>query len=222
MPRYRLFACLPALLLGIALAAPALAQQPGQEFQAYEDALARGEQHANYWQYGWAGVYATTLAVNAYQASEASSRDDRYDARVGVVKSALALGGTLLDRQPHPAAYRELREGDGNIDSARRLMQSVAEEERRRRSLEARLGSLLVNTASGLLIGVGDGRSRDGAINFATGMLISELQLQTQPRQATAAVNRFQPARVSIGDLHLEGEYALMVTPNQVGVVLRY
>lgn len=222
MPRFLSFAGLLALALGIVLAAPALAQQPTQEYRAYEDALARGERHANLWQYGWGGVYATSLAVNAYQASEASDRDDRYDARVGVVKSALALAGVWMDRQPHPAAYRDLREGDGDIESARRLLQTVAKEERQRRSLEARLGSLLVNTASGLLIGVGDGRGRDGAINFATGMLISELQLQTQPRQASLAINRFRPAQVSLGDVHLKGEYALLVAPNQVGVALRY
>jgi hypothetical protein len=222
MPRFRSFAALLAPLLSLALVAPAMAQQPTQEFQAYEDALARGERHANVWQYGWAGVYASSLAMNVYQASESDSRDTRYDARVGTVKSALALAGTLMDRQPHPAANRELRAGDGDIESARRLMQAVAEEERRRRSLEARLGSLLVNTTSGLLIGVGDGRGRDGAINFATGMLISELQILTQPRQASVAINRFQPARVSFGDMHLEGEYALMVAPNQVGVALRY
>lgn len=221
MPRCHLLPSVCAALL-LFVSSLALAQQSTQEYQAYEDALARGERHANVWQYGWAGIYATTLAVNVYQASEASDRDDRYDARVGVVKSALALAGTLRDRQPHPAAYRELREGDGNIESARKLLHAVAEEERQRRSLEARLGSLLVNTASGLLIGLGDGRGRDGAINFATGMLVSELQLQTQPRQATAAINRFQPVRVSLGDMHLEGEYALLVTPNQLGVALRY
>ncbi|PWV75322.1 hypothetical protein DER72_11023, partial [Halomonas sp. A11-A] len=63
---------------------------------------------------------------------------------------------------------------------------------------------------------------RDGAINFATGMLVSELQLQTQPRQATAAINRFRPISVSLGDMNLEGEYALLVAPNQLGVALRY
>ncbi|WP_104203306.1 hypothetical protein [Billgrantia saliphila] len=221
MPHCRFLPFVCAALM-VVVSPLVLAQSAEREWRAYEDALARGERQANVWQYGWAGVYATTLAVNAYQASEASDRDDRYDARVGVVKSALALGGTLMDRQPHLEAYRELREGDGNIESARRLMQAVAEEERRRRSLEARLGSLAVNLASGLLIGVGDGRERDGAINFATGMLVSELQLQTQPRQATVAINRFQPARVSFGDIHLEGEYALLVTPNQLGVALRY
>lgn len=218
----RLASSLVILMLSLVLAVPALAQQSNQEFEVYMDALARGERQANVWQYGWAGIYATSLAVNAYQASEASDRDDRYDARVGMVKSALALAGTLMDPQPHPAAYRELRKGEGDIESARQLLQAVAEEERRRRSLEARLGSLLVNTASGLLIGVGDGRGRDGAINFATGMLVNELQLWTQPRQASLAINRFQPARVTLGDLQLEGEYALLIAPNQVGVALRY
>ncbi|QOR37297.1 hypothetical protein HNO52_01325 [Billgrantia diversa] len=221
MPVLRRTTLLNACLV-LLLPLSALAQQPMPEYQAYEDALARGERQANVWQYGWAGVYATSLAFNGYQSSEADDRDDRYDARVGVVKSALALAGTLMDDQPHPAAYRELREGDGNIESARRLLHAVAEEERQRRSLRARLGSLAINAASGLLIGVGDGRGRDGAINFATGMLISELQLQTQPRQASVAINRFKPARVSLGDIHLEGEYALLVAPNQVGVALRY
>lgn len=215
-------ACLLVMLLPL----PALAQPagvpPDREWQAYEDALARGARQAELWQTGWSAIYAGSLAINAWQASEASSRDDRYDARVGVVKSALALGGMFLDRQPHPAAHRELREGDGDIDSARRLLNAIAEDERRRRSLEARLGSLAINTAAGLLIAVGDGRERDGLVNFATGMLISELQLQTQPRQATAAVNRFQPVSLSFGDMRLEGEYALLVGPNQLGVSLRY
>lgn len=210
-----------ALLL-YAVSPGAVAEPARQEFQAYQDALERGARQAGIWQASWTGIYAGSLALNAYQASESSSRDTRYDARVGVVKSALALGGMFLDRQPHPQARRELRDGPGDIENARRLMQALAEEERQRRSLEARLGSLAVNTAAGLLIGVGDGRGRDGAINFATGMLVSELQLQTQPRQATAAINRFQPARVSLGELHLEGEYALLVTPNHLGVALRY
>ena len=211
--------CLLALLLPL----PALAQSPETEWQAYESALTDGARQADRWRTGWTTFYAGSLALNAWQASEASGRDDRYDARVGVVKSALALGGVLMDRQPHPAAYRELQSGEpGDTAGAREILEAVAEEERRRRSGEARLGSLAVNTAAGLLIAVGDGRERDGAINFATGMLINELRLQTQPRQAGAAINRFRPAQVSMGDLHLEGEYALLVGPNQLGVALRY
>ena len=80
---------------------------------------------------------------------------------------------------------------------------------------------MVVNTVAGAVIAA-DGRERDGAMNFATGMLINELQIWTQPHQATRAINRFQPARVSLGPLTLEGEYALVVSPEQIGAVWRY
>ncbi|SDJ00685.1 hypothetical protein [Billgrantia gudaonensis] len=219
---HRLPLCCLCLLLALSISTPLLAQSPRAEYRAYEQALADGARQADYWQAGWATVYAGSLAVNAWQASEASDRDDRYDARIGVVKSALALGGVLTDPQPHPAAYRALREGADDVEGARRLLESVAAEERRRRSWQARLNSLAVNAVAGLVIGVGDGRGRDGALNFATGMLIGELQLRTQPHQATAAINRFQPVDVSFGDIRLEGEYAWLVGPNQLGVAVRY
>lgn len=224
MPRFLPFSIAAFVLLALTLPTTALAQSVQQEWDAYRDALERGERHADYWQYGWTGFYATTLAANAYLASEASDSDDRYDARVGAVKSALALGGMFFDRQPHPQARRELERlyGEDELAHARALIAQTAAVERERRSLRARLGSLLVNTAGGLVIGVGDDRPRDGAISFATGMLINELQIHTQPNQAGLAVNRFQPARLSLGDIHLDYEYAMVLAPNQVGMQIRY
>ena len=70
--------------------------------------------------------------------------------------------------------------------------------------------------------GVGDDRPRDGLVNFATGMLVGEIQLWTQPTQAGAALNRFQPATLSLGDNRLDYHYAWVLTPNQVGVNIRY
>lgn len=221
MPR---FCRLPLVILLLLLPGVALAQSSQAEWAGYRDALARGERQATIWQYGWSGVYAASLATSAYQASEADASDDRFDARVGTVKSALALGGMFLDRQPHAEARRELERlrATGDLEQARALMQRVAAEERERRSWQARLDSLLVNTLAGLAIGIGDDRPRDGAINFATGMLVSELQLRTQPTQAGSALNRFQPARLSLGDVDLDVQYAWVVAPNQVGVHLRY
>ncbi|SHF79765.1 hypothetical protein SAMN02745148_03555 [Modicisalibacter ilicicola DSM 19980] len=194
------------------------------EWQAYEDALSRGERQAQIWHYGWTGIYATSLAVNAYEASEADDDDDRFDARVGTVKSALALSGMFLDTQPHPAARREFErlQAAGDLEQARDLMREVAAEERARRSWQARVDSLIVNTLGGLAIGLGDDRPGDGAISFATGMLVSELQLRTQPTQAGHALNRFQPARLSLGGMHLDYQYAWTLAPNQVGVHIRY
>ena len=65
-------------------------------------------------------------------------------------------------------------------------------------------------------------RPDDGALNFATGMLVSELQLRTQPTQAGHALSRFQPARLSLGGMHLDYQYAWTLAPNQVGVRIRY
>lgn len=221
MPRFRLVSF---VLLALLIPTYALAQSAEQEWNGYRDALERGERQANYWQYGWTGFYAASLGVNAYQASEASSSDDRFDARVGAVKSALALGGMFMDRQPHPQARRELDRlhGEDNLAHARALIEQTAAAERERRGWQARIGSLLVNTAGGLVIGVGDDRPRDGAISFATGMLVNELQIWTQPRQAGLALNRFQPARLSMGDVNLDYEYAFVMGPDQVGMHIRY
>ena len=95
MSRLACFARVVALgVLGL-FAAPALAQPaPAEsEWNAYLDALENGAHQATLWRYGWGGVYAASLADNAYQASEADSADDRFDARVGGIKSAPALFG---------------------------------------------------------------------------------------------------------------------------------
>lgn len=216
--RLRLWLC----AFACAFSLPALAQS-SSDWAKYDDVFENGARQANLWQWGWTGVYATSLAVNAYQASEASDRDDRYDARVGAVKSALALGGMFTDRQPHPAAlerYERLK-ANGELSGVQALGLELAQAERARRGWSARVGSLLVN---GLAAGViaADGRGDDAALNFASGMLVNELQIWTQPNQASSAINRFQPARVSLGPVTLEGEYALTVAPHQLGATWRY
>ena len=129
-----LFAAVPLLL-----ALPAQAQ-PAGEWAAYDEVFESGAQQANVWQWGWTGIYASSLAYNAYQSSEASDPDDRFDARVGVVKSALALGGMLTDRQPHPAALAEYErlKAQGDLSGVQALGLSLAQAERERRGLEAR------------------------------------------------------------------------------------
>ncbi|MEC9484023.1 MAG: hypothetical protein UMU75_12020, partial [Halomonas sp.] len=108
MPALRPALFAASLLMLIPMAAQAqTAPTPTQEWQAYGDALERGARQATLWRYGWSGVYAASLAYNAFEASEADESDDRFDAKVGAVKSALALGGTWFDPLPHPQAYRE-------------------------------------------------------------------------------------------------------------------
>lgn len=215
-----------ALVTTLVIALPAYSQtsfQTSTDWAIYDEVFEGGARHAAWWDAGWTGIYAASFAIDAYQASEASSRDDRFDARVGVVKSALALGGMLLDRQPHQAAlveYERLK-ANGELSGVQALGLELAQAEQARRGFEARISSLVVNSLAGAVIAA-DGRERDGAINFATGMLINELQIWTQPNQASSAINRFQPANLSLGPITIPGEYALHVTPQQLGATWRY
>tara|TARA_R110002012_G_scaffold79146_3_gene201615 strand:+ start:8862 stop:9545 length:684 start_codon:yes stop_codon:yes gene_type:complete len=224
---FRLFA---ALVTSLAVALPAHSQthspsqaQAAPHWNEYDEVFEEGARHANLWQWGWTGIYGTSLAVNAYQSSEASDSDDRFDARVGVVKSALALGGMLMDRQPHPAALAEYErlKASGELSGVQALGLELAQAERERRGWGARVNSLVVNGIAGAVIAA-DGRESDGAINFATGMLVNELQIWTQPNEASSAVNRFQPANLTLGSMTIPGEYALMVSPQQLGATWRY
>lgn len=227
MHAFRLFA---ALITSLVVALPASLQaqaqtttQAGGQWNEYDEVFEGGARHANIWQVSWTGIYGASLAVNAYQSSEASNPDDRFDARVGVVKSALALGGMLTDRQPHPAALAEYErlKANGELSGVQALGLQLAQAERERRGWGARIGSLVVNGVAGVVIAA-DGRESDGAINFATGMLVNELQIWTQPNQATSAINRFQPANLSLGPLTIPGEYALNVGPQQLSATWRY
>lgn len=216
----RLNHLLCALLCAVVLPAQA---QTSNDWAQYDEVFENGARQANLWQWGWTGIYGTSLAYNAYQSSEASDRDDRFDARVGVVKSALALGGMLMDRQPHPAALAEYErlKARGELNGVQALGLELAQAERERRGWGARVSSLLVNGVAGAVIAA-DGRESDGAINFATGMLVNELQIWTQPNQASSAINRFQPAQLSLGPVTIPGEYALLVSPQQLGATWRY
>lgn len=213
-----------ATTLAISLPVASYAQaQTGGQWREYDDVFEDAARHANIWQAGWTGIYGTSLAVNAYQSSEASDSDDRFDARVGVVKSALAVAGMLTDRQPHPAAlerYERLK-ASGDLSGVQALGLELAQAERARRGWGARVSSLVVNGVAGAVIAA-DGREGDGAINFATGMLVNELQIWTQPNQASSAINRFQPANLSLGPVTIPGEYALNVGPQQLGATWRY
>lgn len=227
MHAFRLLTALATtLVIALPVSLPTQAQAqtpPSGQWSEYDEVFENGARHATVWQWGWTGIYGTSLAVNAYQSSEASDPDDRFDARVGVVKSALAVAGMLTDRQPHPAALAEYErlKASGDLSGVRALGLQLAQAEHERRGWGARVSSLVVNGVAGAVIAA-DGRESDGAINFATGMLVNELQIWSQPNQASSAINRFQPANLSLGPMTIPGEYALHVAPQQLGATWRY
>lgn len=216
------------IMIGIVwlVSAAAFAQQhavPGDEWAAMQATVDEGARQAQRWQYLWGTGYAAAATFYAVEADRASDADDRYDARVSAVKSLLGLADVLLFPQPHRRAQREFAElrATGDVAAARARIANLAAEEQYRRRLGARTGPLLVNLAGGLLIAFDDDRAGDGALNFATGMLVSELRIRTQ----STAASRYQAApsfTLRAGGARLPVQYRWWLTPQMASVQLRF
>lgn len=193
------------------------------EWALMQQTFDQGAREAQRWQYGWAAGYAVATAYYAVEADNADDRDDRYDARVTAVKSLLGLADVLLFPQPHRRAREEfeaLRE-QGDLEAARARIADLAVREQERRSLRARTGPLIVNLAGGLLIALEDDRPGDGALNFATGMLVSEIRIRTQ--STVASDYRAGPAfTLRAGGGTLPVRYDWWLTPRMAAVQLRF
>jgi hypothetical protein len=182
--------------------------------------------HDKVWTNTWAGIYGGAAVAYGLVSRNASAANDRFDARVSAVKSALALGNLYLNPLPHRPALQRYRaavvnasEGADHLKLAEKLREELARQERDRQGLNARMLPFAVNLAAGLTIGVVDERPEDGAINFAMGMLTSEIAIRTQPNSMAGYGS---PLTVNIGQQQVELAYQWFVAPDSVGLGLRF
>ncbi len=190
-----------ALLIATALPAGAAEQPADERWKAFRETLSTGADRARLWRLGWATAHSAGLAHNVYVAGQSGSSDRRFDARVSTVKSLLALADLAMNPPPHAAAAGTMealyeqreRQPVRALDEAQALMRETAAEERRRRSLRGQRGSIAVNLLAGAVIAFGDDRVGDGAINAASGLLVTALQTATEP----ATVSRYQRDRTA-------------------------
>ena len=224
---WRVFPLLPLWLcfIPVARAEPL----PEQQWQSLQRSLAESTEHANYWQYGWGAFHATLTAANAYQASEADDPEDRYDARVNAVTSVLGLLDLILHPLPHSQVQAEVRHLYDNrhdnpeaLRRAREQFERAARAETERRQWQSAVGALVVNLAAGLVIGVGDDRPDDGAIAFASGMLITGLKIWTLPDEASSAWHGYRSVRTGFGGTAFKMDYAFHLGPQKVAFEIRF
>ncbi len=160
-------------------------------WDSFHQALQQGDRNHGLWRGGWTAFHTGGLGLNLYQALEGDDSADRFDGRVSAVKSALALGGLALTPSPYGPTREELsalqQQGDGALPEAERVMHGLSRQERAQLSLQSNAASIGVNLAAGAIIAVGDGRPRDGAVNAATGLLVTTLQTLTRPRTVSRA-----------------------------------
>lgn len=184
---YRLVSVFTLLLLGPIAHA--------QDTAGAASALRSGADQARYWQWGWSAFYGGSSAYSLVHARDTDDPEERYDDYINATKAALGLAGTLLFAPSHGDAYRQYQAMDDKASpearaATRILIAGLAEEEARQRRWQSRLGGLIVNGLAGLAIGVEDNRPGDGWVNFATGMLTTELNVRTRPDTATAFLER--------------------------------
>ncbi|MDX1588068.1 MAG: hypothetical protein R3296_03955 [Oleiphilaceae bacterium] len=214
----------PLLLALLVLVLPQQAlSQPGWE--TLEQSFASGARHDRLWSRTWATLYGGSAITGAVLASTYGRATQRYDARVRTVTSTLALADTLMNPLPHRPAYsefRKLREQNPDsplsLEQARALAREVARTEQHRHQWHQRIGAVLVNTAAGLVIGVGDNRPRDGWSTALSGMITSELNIRTQPRQ----LSRTKGLKLKLGQTSVILHPHVMVTPNQLALSVRF
>lgn len=219
---------LVAVLLLLSTPAPASAtSQMG--WHDLEDTANTGARHARYWTRGWTAFHGANLGYNLYQASESNSADTRFDARINSVKSILALGTLALNPLPHREAQeriadlsaRRASEPDG-LMRARYTLEISAQKEQHRRRPGALAAPALVNLTAGAVIAFADDRPVDGISNAALGMLVSGVQLWTQPTTFSAALHGSGNGAIAVGNTPLRFQYVTAVTPGYAVAAVRW
>lgn len=216
---YRLVSVFTLLLLGPIAHA--------QDTAGAASALRSGADQARYWQWGWSAFYGGSSAYSLVHARDTDDPEERYDDYINATKAALGLAGTLLFAPSHGDVYRDYQAlGDKGTPEARAatriLIAGLAEEEARQRRWQSRLGGLIVNGLAGLAIGVEDNRPGDGWVNFATGMLTTELNVRTRPDTATHFLEREPDFLLKANGAALPIYVDWAVGPMFAGLEIRY
>ena len=157
-----------------------------------------GQGAAKTWWWGWLWGYTgiTVAQMGLYYAIPNDSEDNKTTRDillVGAASSLLGVIGQIITPMTPAYAGDELRAlPDGTpqqrLEKLRRgesLLKESAEREEFGRSWIAHSACVVVNLGAGLIIWQGMHHSfTDGLVNFGAGMLISEIQIFTQPMQA--------------------------------------
>lgn len=155
-------------------------------------------QPARRWQYGWTTAYAGMTYLYAVQASaldETDEDDDRYDAVVNASSSFLGFAGMMIDPLSTGEAASQLKQLPESTDEEKRiklekaeiLLRGIAEREQRGQSWQAHALAGFVSLAAGVAVACDHSRTGDGAAMFAGSMLVSEIQIFSQPTHASRA-----------------------------------
>lgn len=137
--------------------------------------------HARYWWVGYTSVYSAAALAQTGIALTAYTEGERVDYLVGAASSWLGVGGMLLSTIPRVerAAAEARRTGRWDEGLAR-----AAEAESLAFAWYNHLACAAVAVAAGAVLWLGYDRPGPAALNFASNLVIGEINLFTAPRRA--------------------------------------
>ena len=217
--------------LASAIASPAKAAEPtdGQVRERLDDiafCLEEGTAAADRWWYAWYGIYTGLTVGQAAVALAVSDHGTRVDMAVGAFSSSLGavpLGLFPLQARFAAARLRALPEATAaerraKLVAAEDLLRSTAEEERFGRSWVSHLLGNGVALASGIVLAVGYERPASGITSFVGGVVLTELQILTQPTRAIEDWSRYRRHGPRRHDPRSEQEASWLLVPQPGGI----
>ncbi len=165
--------------------------------------LNEGAGKSKLWQYGWTGIYGTITLAKTANAIDKDGDDDenkRFDSTVNATTSFLGFGSMIFDPLTSYSAADKLKkmpdvtinEKKIKLVEAEKLLTACAKREERGRSWQTHALAALVNVLAGIAVANDGSREDDGLVMFATGMVVSEIQIITMPTRAIDDLKRYK------------------------------
>lgn len=180
-------------------ASPALAEVPTEaRLAAVADGLDAAAGPASAWNWGWGLGFAVVGAAQLGTAPLFNERGRRIDFYVGGIKSIIAALSVVVLPLKAPSLNRELRGLRAGrpadcalLAEAEGLLSRSAAGERRGKGWLKHAMGIGYNVAFALVLGLGYDRWPSAGLSFATGVLVSELQIFTQPTRSVRAWRKY-------------------------------
>lgn len=180
-----------------------------QRYLYIQNRLDNTYHYSAWWQHGWEGYYGASSLVQAGLAISADNADDEIRFGVGAFKSAIAFSAMVMNPLPITDGDEALDVSNDSVSNTETRAHKIqrlkrAEAVFKRRSERAtsihtwaRHGSaVLFNLATAGIVSV-YGDDKDALASALGGILISEINIWTQPSQGAQDWNDYQNLKSS-------------------------
>lgn len=205
--------------------------EPSRRLAFIQSHLREDARRARIWTGVWGASYSV-LTVGQLALAPLFSPADQSDFYVGAVSSAggvaalLAVPLTVMEDSPtlDALAARQPESVDcAVLAEAERLLVRSAQSEEEGRDLLMQGANVVYNVLTGLVLGLFFDRWPSAALTAATGWLLGEVMILTQPTGAQDALRAYREGTIPSGEgrAALDWHLGVAMAPHHVGLQLR-